>query len=36
MTTLDTEPLEGVKYENGVLGYITLVCTMSFIVLSYV
>lgn len=25
MTLLDTEPLDGENYENGVLGYITLV-----------
>lgn len=25
MTILDTEPLDGVHYENGVFGYITLV-----------
>lgn len=29
MTLLDTEPLDGVDYKNGVLGYITLVSIWS-------
>lgn len=28
MTLLDTEPLDGKNYENGILGYITLVSYM--------
>lgn len=31
MTVLDTEPLDGVDYANGVLGYITLVCSFSWV-----
>lgn len=33
MTILDTEPLDGVNYENGVFGYITLVHSIDL--LSY-
>lgn len=29
MPFVDTEPLDGVDYANGVLGYITLVCHFS-------
>lgn len=31
MTILDTEPLDGVDYKNGVVGYITLVCILDFV-----
>lgn len=31
MTVLDTEPLDGVDYRNGVVGYITLVCILDFV-----
>lgn len=29
MTLLDTEPLDGVDYRNGVIGYITLVSALT-------
>lgn len=30
MTLLQAEPLDGVNFENGVFGYITLVCFSIF------
>lgn len=34
MTILDTEPLDGVDYRNGVVGYITLVCSLPVLCCS--